>query len=369
MDFVESLKLTELSFIKKDKNTLTAITLEITARCNNNCRHCCINLPANDEKAKEKELTLSEIKKIADDAASLGVLWCLISGGEPFLRDDFLDIYLYLKRKGFLVSIYTNATLVTKQHIKIFKKYPPRDIEITVYGITKETYEQVTRKNGSFDAFTRGLNLLIENGIKARLKSVALRSNVHQLPEISRFCRERTKDVFRFDPYLILRFDADPERKEEIKSERLSAEEIVNIERTDSRRFLYLKKGCDKLILPQAKHNNCGHLFHCGIPNSYLTVSYDGYAHRCSLLHPDCIYDLRNGTLAEAWHNFIPKIMDMRSNRKEYLDQCHKCPIINLCPWCPAHSYLETGELDTPIKYFCDVAQARARALKRNPPL
>jgi radical SAM protein with 4Fe4S-binding SPASM domain len=60
----------------------------------------------------------------------------------------------------------------------------------------------------------------------------------------------------------------------------------------------------------------------------------------------------------------VPKVRDLRSRRQQYLDRCRACPIINLCLWCPAHAHLETGELDLPVEYFCEVAHARAAALE-----
>lgn len=365
---VSSLPLPEFSLWEKmkGKRALFSFDLEVTARCNNDCRHCYINLPAGDKVAKSKELTLAEIAEITDEAVSLGALWCLITGGEPLLREDFFDIYLCLKRKGLLVSVFTNATLVTEEHVKLFKKYPPRDIEVSVYGATKETYERVTRRPGSFAAFIRGLNLLLESGVKVRLKAMALRSNVHELPEIARFCREKTKDYFRFDPFLHLRFDGDRIRNEEIKSERLSPEEIVALERSDPERVESLEKGCDKLIIPEFSHITCNHLFHCGTGNGSFNLSYDGIFRLCSSLwHPDCVYDLRKGSLSDAWHNFVPQVRDMRSDRREFLETCRRCPLINLCLWCPAHAYLETGEIDAPVDYFCRVAHARAGALTK----
>ena len=348
----------------KGKRTLFSFDLEITARCNNNCRHCYINLPAGDRTARKMELSLKEIEAIAGEAVSLGALWCLVTGGEPLLREDFSDIYLYLKRKGLLVSVFTNAALITEEHIRLFKKYPPRDIEVSVYGVTKETYEQVTRKPGSFAAFIRGLNLLLESGVKVRFKAMALRSNVHELPEIASFCRQKTKDYFRFDPFLHLRFDRDPVRNKEIKSERLSPEEIVSLEQSDPERFLSLEKGCDKLIVPEFSSITCNHLFHCGAGNGSFDVSYNGIFRLCSSLwHPDCVYDLRKGNLTEAFNNYVPKVRDMRSDRREFLEMCRVCPIVNLCIWCPAHAYLETGEIDAPVDYFCKVAHARADAL------
>lgn len=365
--FVSSVDLHDLSLWKKRKarRGLISFDLEITARCNNNCRHCYINLQAGDRVAKENELSLEEIKEITDEAVSLGALWCLITGGEPLLREDFFDIYLYLKIKGLLVSVFTNATLVTEEHVGLFKRYPPRDIEVSVYGVSKEAYEKVTRRSGSFDAFHQGLNLLFESGLKVRLKAMMLRSNVHEHPEIARFCREKTRDYFRFDPFLHLRYDGDPTRNMEIKSERLSPEEIVALERSDPERFQALEKECDKLIVPESSHTTCNHLFHCGAGNGSFSLSYNGlFRLCCSLWHPDCVYDLKKGGLTDAWHNFVPRVQEMRSETSEFLETCRVCPLINLCMWCPAHAHLETGELDAPVMYFCQVAHARAEALK-----
>lgn len=363
---VSSVPLPEFSLWEKmkKKRALISFDLEITARCNNDCRHCYINLPARARVAKEKELSLEEIKEIADEAISLGALWCLLTGGEPLLRDDFFDIYLYLKRKGLLVSVFTNATLIKEEHVRVFKKYPPRDIEVSVYGVSERTYEGVTRRAGSFEAFVQGLNLLLASRVRVRLKAMALRYNVSELQQIARFCREKTKDYFRFDPFLHLRFDSSQIRNQEIKSERLSPGEIVALERTDPERFQALQNGCDKLILPDTSHTTCNHLFHCGAGNGSFNLSFDGLFRLCSSLwHPDCVYDLKKGTLTDGWQNFVPRVRDMHSNRKEFLHTCRVCPLINLCMWCPAHAYLETGEMDAPVDYFCKVAHARAEAL------
>ncbi|MBU1877715.1 MAG: radical SAM protein, partial [Chloroflexi bacterium] len=210
--FVSSVEIQDFALWDKmwGKRAPFSIELEITARCNNDCRHCYINLPAGDQAAKAQELTPEEIDRIAGEAVELGAMWCLITGGEPLLRPDFPDIYMLLKRQGLLVSVFTNATLIRDEHIQLFQRYPPRDIEVTVYGATRETYEAVTRWPGSFAAFQRGLDRLLDSGVRVRLKAMALRSNVHEMDAIARFCRERTKDYYRFDPVLHLRFDGDP---------------------------------------------------------------------------------------------------------------------------------------------------------------
>lgn len=348
----------------RKKRACFSFTLELTARCNNECRHCYINLPAGDADAREKELTIAQIMDIADQAMSLGAIWCNITGGEPLLRQDFADIYLGLKKKGLLVSVMTNATLINSDHVELFRRYPPRDIEVTVYGVTRETYEAVSRRQGSFNAFMRGLNLLLDAGIKVRLKTMAIHSNLDEIPLIAEFCHSLTKDYYRFDPQLHLRMDHDSARNDEIRKERLSPQEVVLLEQSDDQRTRAMQKDCNNLIIPGFCHTACNHLFHCGAGEDDFVVSPDGTFRLCmSLCHPDCVYDLQKGSLADAWMNFVPKVRDMRSDKKDFLGTCRVCPIINLCLWCPAHADLETGELDGHIDYFCRVAHARAEVL------
>jgi MoaA/NifB/PqqE/SkfB family radical SAM enzyme len=364
--FNDSIPLPEFALWEKTtgRRIPFSFELEITARCNNNCAHCYINLPAGDRVAKGKELSFEEITEIVDEAVSLGSLWCLITGGEPLLREDFSSLYLHMKKKGLLVSVFTNATLVEEDHVRLFKQYPPRDVEVTVYGVTQGTYERVTRRPGSYAAFMRGLALLLESGIKVRLKAMALRSNLREMPKIARFCRERTTDYFRLDPFLHLRYDRNELRNEEIRSERLSPDEITALERTDPERLEALQKSCSTLVTSDPSVPDCNHVLHCGAGNESFNVSYEGLFRLCSSLwHPDCIYDLRRGNLQEAWQLFVPKVRDMRSLKPEFLDNCLRCSIANLCKCCPGCAHLETGTMDAPVDYFCRVAHARAELL------
>jgi radical SAM protein with 4Fe4S-binding SPASM domain len=366
--FVSRKELPGLPLWKKmgEKRAALSFDFELTARCNLNCRHCYINVPAGDRAAKKKEVDATEAGRIGAEAATLGVLWCLVTGGEPLQRKDFFEIYLALKRQGLLLSVYTNATLIGREHIRFFKEYPPRDIEVTVYGVTEGTYERVTRVPGSFAAFMRGLELLLENGLKVRFKTMALRSNYHELPAIAEFCRARTKDYFRFDPFLHYRFDRDPDRNAEIEAERLTPAEVVALEREDSERSRAMEKSCGRLVVPEFSKSDCRHLFRCDAGLRNFVVGPDGRFRLCaSLYHPEFLFDLLKGSLAEAWTAFVPSVLDRKTDRKDYLERCARCPIINLCLWCPAHAYLETGELDAPVDNFCQLAGARAKALEK----
>ncbi len=349
----------------KNKRIPVLFDMEITARCNLNCRHCYINLPAADCDAKARELSVAEIMDIARQAVNMGALSCLLTGGEPLLRDDFEDIYIGLKRLGLLVSIFTNATLIDDRYIKLFSKYPPRDMEVTVYGVTRDTYEAITRRKGSFESFIKGLDKLRSGGHYLRLKTMAMQSNYHEQQAISEYCLGKTRDFYRFDPQLHLRYDGDARRNDEIKSERLTPQQIVTLEKADKQRFNSLCNNCDSLIRENRMPHDCGHLFYCGTGNVSFIVSYDGRFRLCHSLCADgTTYDLKSGTLAEAWHVFVPQVRNFSSRRKKYQEHCHKCTLLNLCFWCPAHAHLETGQLDGFTPYFCEVAHKRAESIK-----
>jgi len=353
------ISLSDLSFLKKaeERRHLLALTMELTHRCNNNCVHCYINLPANDKVAIKNELRFKEIKKIMDQAFSMGTLWVLLSGGEPLLRDDFFDIYLYLKQKGFLVSVYTNASLVSKEHIDLFKKYPPRDIEVSVYGISETTQKKVTRKN-TFSATMKGIERLISEPLPVTFKTTIMKSNYQEIKQISKFCKKTTKRPFRFDPFLNLRLDKDPGKNDRITRERLNSQEIIDIEKLDKKRTSAIEKKCMSVVnINSADHNR---LFRCQAGVNTGCIDCYGTFKLCStLIGKDCTYNLKNGSLDDAWNNFAPQIRMKKSSDPLFKTKCGSCNIIDLCMWCPAHSDLETGKLDEPVQYFCDIASKR----------
>ncbi len=347
---------------------MTEFDIEVTARCNLDCRHCSISLPAGDKASRKQELTVDEIGRFAGEAAARGAVRCLITGGEPLLRKDFFDLYQAVLSKGLRVSISTNATLVSGEHVRFLKKFPPRDIEVTVFGATRETYERVTRTPGSFAAFKRGLDRLLGSGITVRLTAMALRSNKHELAALGDFCRAQAKDAYRFDPHLYLRFDRNEARNVFIRAERLSPREIVRLERSRPEGLQAIAGACAGLGPGEAASEHVPaagrHLFHCGAGRRSFVIGPAGLLRPClTLHHPDFIYDLRKGNLHDALGRFLPERLARETDRREFPDKCRPCPVAALCLWCPARAHLETGELDLAAEVFCTVAEARAEGL------
>jgi MoaA/NifB/PqqE/SkfB family radical SAM enzyme len=182
-------------------------TIEVTERCNNRCVHCYVNLPLKDQKARSNELTYEEHCRILDEITAAGCLWVCFTGGEIFIRKDFLDIYTYAKRKGLLVTLFTNGTMITPQIADYLLKWRPFLIEITLYGNTKETYEKVTGIPGSYQRCMEGIHLLMARGLPLRLKTTVVTLNKHEVRDMRRFAEEALEMDFKFDAIINPRCD------------------------------------------------------------------------------------------------------------------------------------------------------------------
>jgi len=117
----------------------TSAQIELTYRCDLNCIHCYCK-----GSEVKKELTACEWKDLIDQMHSAGTMWLTITGGEPLLRKDFIEIYAYAKKKGFFISLFTCGTLLDDETIRYLSENPPYSVEISLYGVKKETYEVIS---------------------------------------------------------------------------------------------------------------------------------------------------------------------------------------------------------------------------------
>ena len=355
----------EESTLWKDKLLILGrLDMELTERCNNNCIHCYINLPVDDNAARRSELSTAEIEAILAEAASLGCLTVRFTGGEPLLREDFEELYLFARRQGMKVLLFTNATLMTPELADLFVRIPPLEkIEITVYGMTQRSYEGVTRTPGSFDAAWRGINLLLEKSVPFVVKGALLPPNRGEMEEFEAWAatipwmdKPPSYSMF-FDP----RCRRDSEDKNRlIKKLRLSPQEGLRIlTRRQESYIKEMKQFCSRFTRPPGDK-----LFSCGSGLGGGCVDAYGAFQPCMLLrHPDTVYQLKRGSLRDALTGFFPEVRQTKAENPDYLARCARCFLKGLCGQCPAKSWMETGTLDTPVEYLCELGHAQARYL------
>jgi len=351
------------SFFKPNRvATLGQLTIELTERCNNRCQHCYINRPANDTLASKNEMKTGMIKNLIHQASDLGCLSVRFTGGEPLLRDDFDEIYTFTRKNGFFVSLSTNARLLTPERIELFKTLPPRrPINITVYGMQKESYERVSGVQGSFDEFRQGVQRLADNHIEFCLSMAMLPQNRQDIPAFENWHRAlfngEQEPVFITTLYQRARRD-DPQKDRRIQSLRLPPQESVDILTRSKNYRNELTQYCRRFT--GKTDDSC---FICGFGES-LSVDAYGFAMGCQLMrHPNFLYNLHNGTLEQAWKTFFPALAACKATDADFLRRCARCVLRGLCNQCPAQSWMEHGTMDTPVEYLCDIAHAHAEKL------
>jgi len=358
--FVEKVRADQGGLWPSRKPLLGHLDIELTERCNNDCMHCCINLPMDDGHARESEMTTDAVKGILTDAAALGCLSVRYTGGEPLLREDFEELYLFARRQGIKVLLFTNARLVTPELANLFGRVPPGElVEVTVYGLKPESYEAVSRAPGSYAEFRRGVDLLRDRRVPFIVKGALLPPNRDEMDEFESWAA--TIPAMDRPPSYSMFFDLrgrrdSPAKNRQIAGLRVSPEEGVAV--ITRRRPEYVKEMrqfCSKFMGPAGDR-----LFACGAGHGTCVDAY-GRAQMCMMLrHPDTTYDLKAGSLQDALTNFFPRLRDMRATNPDYLGRCARCFLKGLCEQCPAKSWAEHGTLDTPVEYLCGVAHAQA---------
>lgn len=106
------------------------------------------------------------------------------------LREDFLDIYTYAYKKGFIITIFTNATLLTEAAAKYLRRFPPFCIEVTLNAVTPGKYELITQKKGSFAQVMQGIELIRKYLLPLKLKCQLITLNLDEFPLIQEFFRK-----------------------------------------------------------------------------------------------------------------------------------------------------------------------------------
>jgi radical SAM protein with 4Fe4S-binding SPASM domain len=329
-------------------------TIEVTRRCPLVCSHCYNNLPMGDYEARSTELSLEEHCRILDEIAEAGCLWLLFTGGEIFARKDFLDIYTYAKRKGFLITLFTNGTLLTPQIADYLSEWRPFSIEITLYGRTRETYENLTGIPGSFDRCIRGIELLMERGLPLSLKTVAVTINQHEIWEMKRYAEEELGVGFKFDALMSPRIDC----SQSPLGVRLTPEETVELDLQDPKRVAEWKKFAERFGGPVNRGEHREEVYHCGGGLNSFAIDPQGRMSICVLSHRDT-YDLRQGSFLDGWNDFLFKV---RSRKVSMETKCVRCEIKAMCGMCPANGELESGHAEKPVDYLCQVAHLRAQS-------
>jgi len=334
--------LSGLDRTESDTDLPLAGSLELTLHCNLRCRHCYIRY----EGATDNELTARDFLVVLDKLAGAGVLFLLMTGGEILARPDFAEIYRHAKKLGFLISLYTNATLVTEEIADLLVKYPPRRIEVTAYGQTAAVYNDVTQSSHGFERFRNGVQLLVDRRLPVHIKAMVLRGNRQEFEGIRRWAENEAGLPFRFDSIVNPRLNGD----RDVLEERIPPEETARLQHgsdDEIERFARLRQTA-------VESGPDERLFRCGAGIRTVHVDPQGRMHPCMMWRATP-YDFLHGDV-RGWKRHVA---ELRERKAPTPTPCSSCEARLACGNCPATSLLETGVAGKNPDYYCQIVHER----------
>jgi radical SAM protein with 4Fe4S-binding SPASM domain len=330
-------------------------SLEVTHDCNLRCVHCYLGPQAKRQKHDEEEMDTGRIQDLIDEIADAGCLYLLLTGGEPLLREDFSEIYSHAKEQGLLVTVFSNGTLMTEKHLALFRELPPREVEITLYGATPLTYENITGVSGSYKACLDGIRRLLDAHIRVNLKTILMTINRHELCEMERMARS-FGCRFRFDAAISPGMGGE---KTPLQF-RVPPAEAVRLELSDDQRISQWKTFLDA----SEGHTLVDEMYGCGAGVTGFHIDPFGNLQPC-LMTLDMRYNLSQGPFLTGWNDIVSRIRDKKA-APDFA--CRGCGKINLCGYCPAFFRLENGGEGERSEYICTMGELRYQRITHHYP-
>lgn len=330
---------------KHNRQPLVA-TFELTPRCNLSCIHCYLG----SHRIIDNGLSFEQIVNILDQLAEAGVLHLALTGGECTIRKDLPQIYEYAKKKGFLVTLFTNGIKIPEEMYALFKKYPPFYVDISLYGASDDTYEIITGKKvfqNVIDTFER----LHKEGIVFGIKTPIMKQNQDDYEEMCKIA-EKYDVPYRTGYVMLSTIDAEDYPVEFM----IPATKMIQLEVGDSVMTEIGFKDAD-VINPWGERFKNGEfvpLFICNPGVNDVIVDFKGNICPCAG-YRHIGKNIFESSFKEIWASFayLKKIPATEVN------QCIHCQSRFFCRVCPAEQELKTGELESVSPEICEFAHAK----------
>lgn len=346
---MKELSLTSYSIVQgaraRRERVPLACLIELTPTCNLRCHFCYVAL----DPYKGPYLSTSQVFSILDKLETAGVLYLTLSGGEVLSRRDFPEIYEYALSKGFLVKVFTNATLVSEKIASLFRRKPPYSVEVSIYGADAEHYEAVTGIPGSFPRFVRGVGLLQDSGARLLLKHPTSSLTADHVPAIRAWCEARNIS-HKFSTTIENRHDGGQQPslyRIEPRAVR-GLNDALHTARTGQERTMPLPE-CNM----GGDESSTDDLYQCGAGRVSLFVDALGNASHC-VLDREPSFSL----LEMEWDEVWAEIGEWVTQPLPEEAPCSGCSLRGGCMNCPARSRMTTGSPYLKDTYYCDVTHA-----------
>lgn len=339
-------------------------TFELTPVCNFSCRMCYVRKTAVEVRnSKRPMMTLKQWLILAQEACDAGMLYLLLTGGEPTIWPDFWKLYEELIHMGLIVSINTNGSLLDRQAIQRLIEMPPRRINITLYGGSDAAYERLCGVKNMFSVVDHCIGELVNAGINVKLNCSLTPFNVSDLESMVAYAQERGL-ILDIASYMF-----PPVRREMTmigQNERFTPEQSAEY-RLKAYRLQYGEEKYNRFLeeilkdntLPPELEEGCvdpidGRI-RCRAGKSSFWVTWDGSLTPCGMMSEPKI-EFQQHSFMRAWNELIAI-----SNNIRLSGVCSRCSNLKLCHSCATMAQTETGLFSGIPTYLCETVKEMKR--------
>lgn len=331
--------------ISSEKRIIRSATIELLDTCNYRCEHCYVKDSYKNIINKEAFFWL------IDELKKEGCIWLTLTGGEILLHPDFVEMYIYAFKAGLNITLFTNGYNIDDNLINMFLKYMPENIEITLYGGTRDFYDQYVKIQGAFDKIKINIQKLYDASIPFSIKTVLTTKIYSDYENIKSFAKIYNKEL-KIDGHILPKLN-----NADVSELRLSPEIVLIEEIKNSTHLL----NAYKEKLEEYKPTNV--LYSCTAGRN--SVFFDANMKMCLCLmarHIYCSVGPNILSIKEAQNNIL-----MEKENKECLydkHKCYKCKLRILCRYCPGQFLIENNSEYEPINWYCNYTKALHSILK-----
>lgn len=338
----------ELAQRALDRDVPLSVQLDVTYRCNERCVHCYLD---HDDHG---EMTTAEIRGLLDQLAEAGVFFLTLSGGEVFMRRDFLDIVEYARSLMFCVKIKTNAFMIGEKEAQRLRDLDVQDVQVSIYSHRPEVHDAITLLPGSLKRSVAGIRRLRSRGVKVVIANVLMMQNLSDHDGVIQLAKELGAG-YAIDPTITPMMDGD----RSILRLGLGVPQLKGVFHNPD-----LVGDVDEFCAVSPSDSD-DHLenFPCSAGHTACYISPYGDLYPC-VQFPLPSGNLRRQTFMDIWRNST-QLNEVRSITVGDLPVCSGCGHSSSCSRCPGLAYME-GNMRGPSTQDCEKSFARTGIASAN---
>ncbi len=314
---------------------LLRLHLDLTLRCPLRCPHCYVAGQGD----RDSEMSLAEIVRVLEEAKDLGVLFLLVSGGEPMLRPDFFEVLQAARRMHFHLQVKTTGLYLGRTEARRLARFAPIQVDLSIHGARAETHDAFVGMRGAFERAVAAFEALREAGVRVGVRTSLVGQNAGEAHEIE--ARFQVPGVdYRKGLLLFTRRDG------------TRTDVGLALDDEACTRILSRKGGRPDPPPPDPARPICG------AGATALYVAPDGTVFPCSLW-PEPLGNARKpGGLRAAFQS--ERAAQIRGLRNRDRSECLACTLRAWCPFCPGESVAEGLPPTAPNRVACRMALVAA---------